>query len=104
MSDLGPLQYCLGIQVLHDPTAGTISLSQSSYIGSLLHTFHMDSCKGVSTPLPTSLKSNPATSSTDASTDFPFAQMLGSIHYLVTCTRLDICFASNYLSRFMHNP
>ncbi|KAH7431214.1 hypothetical protein KP509_08G036600 [Ceratopteris richardii] len=64
----------------------------------------MDSCKGVSTPLPTSLKSNPATSSTDASTEFPFAQILGSIRYLVTCTRPDICFAANSLSRFMQNP
>ena len=35
---------------------------------------------------------------------FPFKQLIGKLQYLVTGTRPDLCFAINYLSRFMHNP
>ncbi|MCO5601917.1 hypothetical protein L7F22_056043 [Adiantum nelumboides] len=35
---------------------------------------------------------------------FPFANILGGIRYLVTCTRPDICFATNLLSRYMKAP
>ena len=35
----------------------------------------------------------------------PFREMLGSLRYLVSCTRLDLCYIiGNYLSRFMQNP
>ncbi|KAH6556179.1 hypothetical protein KP509_1Z198700 [Ceratopteris richardii] len=104
MNDMGPLQYCLGTQVMHDLDSGTISLSQSTYMHSLLHKFHMATCSGVPTPLPANVK--PSSSSLhvkEVLPEFPFANILGSIHYLVTCTRPDICFAANYLSRFMQN-
>ncbi|KAH7291985.1 hypothetical protein KP509_29G045200 [Ceratopteris richardii] len=104
MSDLGPLQYCLGMQVLRDPQTGSITLSQSTDINSLLQKFHMDTYKGTATPLPSSLKSGSTALPSEVAPDFPFAQILGSIHYLVTCTRPDICFAANYLSRFMQQP
>ena len=36
MIDMGELHYCLGIQVFQDHTKGVISISQQSYIRSLL--------------------------------------------------------------------
>ncbi|KAH7404021.1 hypothetical protein KP509_15G006200 [Ceratopteris richardii] len=56
MTDMGPLQYCLGIQVLHDVMTDTISLNQSSYIRTLLHKLHMSACSSVDTPLSANLK------------------------------------------------
>ncbi|MCO5598059.1 hypothetical protein L7F22_052149 [Adiantum nelumboides] len=107
MIDMGTLHYCLGIQVLQDPSKGLIRISQQTYIQSLLTKFNMSSCKGVETPLPTSLKLKQPDSTLTASIEtqsFPFANILGGIRYLVTCTRPDICFATNLLSRYMKAP
>ncbi|MCO5599391.1 hypothetical protein L7F22_053493 [Adiantum nelumboides] len=107
MIDMGTLYYCLGIQVLQDPSKGLIRISKQTYIQSLLTNFNMSSCKGVETPLPTSLKLKQPDSTLTASTEtesFPFANILGGIRYLATCTRPDICFATNLLSRHMKAP
>ncbi|KAH7281556.1 hypothetical protein KP509_36G053500 [Ceratopteris richardii] len=64
-------------------------------------------CKGVDTPLAVNLKHPQTTGlSSKASSPqaFPYANILGSLHYLVTCTRPDLCFATNYLSRFIKEP
>ncbi|MCO5594326.1 hypothetical protein L7F22_048356 [Adiantum nelumboides] len=107
MIDMGTLHYCLGIQVLQDPSKGLIRISQQTYIQSLLTKFNMSSSKGVETPLPTSLKLKQPDSTVTVSIEtqsFPFANILGGIRYLVTCTRPDICFATNLLSRYMKAP
>ncbi|MCO5596800.1 hypothetical protein L7F22_050870 [Adiantum nelumboides] len=107
MIDMGTLHYCLGIQVLQDPSKGLIRISQQTYIQSLLTKFNMSSCKGVETSLPTSLKLKQPDSTLTAFTEtqsFPFANILGGIRYLVTCTRPDICFATNLLSSYMKAP
>ncbi|MCO5589325.1 hypothetical protein L7F22_043291 [Adiantum nelumboides] len=69
MTDMGTLHYCLGIQVLQDPSKGLIRISQQTYIQSLLTKFNMSSCKGVETPLPTSLKLKQPDSTLTASTE-----------------------------------
>ncbi|KAI5084902.1 hypothetical protein GOP47_0001071 [Adiantum capillus-veneris] len=107
MADMGPLHYCLGIQVLQDPSKGFIRISQESYIQSLLKKYNMSACNGVETPLPTSLKLKQSESSLALAADmesFPYSNILGGVHYLVTCTRSDICFAANLLSRYMKAP
>ncbi|KAH6555805.1 hypothetical protein KP509_1Z226500 [Ceratopteris richardii] len=103
MQDLGPLQYCLGIHIHQDPDKGFISLSQSSYVLTLLKRFNHADCKGIDTPLPRSLKPS-GVHRPGSSINLPFANILGGVRYLVTCTRLDICFAANYLSRHMQAP
>mgnify|MGYP000046438200 CR=1 FL=1 len=109
MQDMGALHYCLGIQVFQDPSHGLIHISQQSYVESLLKKYNMSTCKGVSTPLPISIKAKtPTSSSTMTPTSdmeaFPYANIHGGIRYLVTCTRPDICFATNFLSRYMQAP
>ena len=107
MQDMGALHYCLGIQVIQDPSQGIIQINQKSYIESLLKKYNMSKCKGIATPLPISLKTKTSTSSMTQTSDmvaFPYANILGGIRYLVTCTRPDICFAANFLSRYMQAP
>ncbi|MCO5600647.1 hypothetical protein L7F22_054762 [Adiantum nelumboides] len=107
MTDMGALHYCLRIQVFQGHTKGVISMSQQSYIKSLLKKNQMSACKGVETPLPTALKLQQtdvkSTLPTELAT-FRYANILGGIRYLVTCTRPDICFATNLLSRYMKDP
>jgi len=48
ITDLGELNYIIGIQVRHDRTAHTISLNQTTYIHQIL--MHFGMCAPVSTP------------------------------------------------------
>ncbi|MCO5586428.1 hypothetical protein L7F22_040368 [Adiantum nelumboides] len=106
MTDMGSLHFCLGIQVQQDAPRGIITISQQSYINSLLKKYQMEACKGMDTALPVSLKIQQidAPSRAQAVQDFPYSNILGGVRYLVTCTRPDICFAANPLSRFMQHP
>ena len=51
MKDLGPLNFCLGIEFLQDKEKGEIKLSQRKYIKEVLRRFSMEHCKPVSTPM-----------------------------------------------------
>jgi hypothetical protein len=50
MSDLGELNYCLGVQFQRDRKTHTIIMSQTSYIEEVLRGFNMKDCKPVVTP------------------------------------------------------
>ncbi|MCO5599390.1 hypothetical protein L7F22_053492 [Adiantum nelumboides] len=107
MTDMGSLHFCLGIQVFQDPSKGSIHICQESYTQSLLKKFSMETCKGIDTPLPANVKIKQADSlatTATSSSPFPYANILGGIRYLVTCTRPDISFAANVLSRFLSSP
>ena len=39
MKDLGPIHYCLGMEVRQNLAEGTITLSQSGYVDSILRRF-----------------------------------------------------------------
>lgn len=100
MSVMGKLHFCLGIQVSQSLTQDLIKISQQSYIISLLKKYDMSLCKGVTTPLPANLKlqkPDQGADSTENSTiagdvqSYPYANFLGGIRFLVTCTRPNIC-------------
>ena len=109
ITDLGPMTHFLGIKITQNRTKHTISLSQSNYINSILQRFDMLHSKPISTPLTSPCKlSNDDSPKNEREIsemkDVPYKQILGCIRYLVSCTRLDICFAAGFLSRFMANP
>src|SRR5262249_36961322 len=56
MKDLGPLSYCLGIQITRDRRTRRLWMSQEKYIGDVLQKFNMGDCKPVGTPLDPSIK------------------------------------------------
>ena len=106
MSDLGELEYCLGVQVIRDRKAKTIKLSQEKYINEVLQKFNMQDAKAVSTPqilLDNSIKSKPSLSSTAVLT-FPYRQAVGKLMYASLITRADIATAVGYCSRYQQNP
>lgn len=106
LTDGGELSYCLGIQVKRDHQKGVITLSRSNFVDEILHRYNMMHCNGVPIPLAPSTKlSSEMAPSTDEEKRYmqgiPSCNVLGSIRYLVTCTRPDLCFAAGFLSRFM---
>jgi hypothetical protein len=100
MTDLGHLQYCLGIEVIQNPKY--IFISQKKYIGELLNKFGMVECNLVSTPMEQNLKltSKYGNEFEDAT---KYRQLVGSLIYLTT-TRPGISFVVGILSRLMQNP
>ncbi|GJU45876.1 retrotransposon protein, putative, ty1-copia subclass [Tanacetum coccineum] len=72
--DLGEAAYILGIKIYRDRSKRLIGLSQSAYIDKILKKFNMHNSKK------------------------------GSIMYVVRCTRPDVAFAQNLVSRYQQNP
>ncbi|GKB21018.1 retrotransposon protein, putative, ty1-copia subclass, partial [Tanacetum coccineum] len=74
MKDLGEAAYILRIKIYRDRSKRLIGLSQSTYIDKILKKFNMHNSKK------------------------------GSILYAVKCTRPDVAFAQNLVSRYQQNP
>ncbi|RVW64698.1 Retrovirus-related Pol polyprotein from transposon RE2 [Vitis vinifera] len=100
IKDLGLLTYFLGVEVV--PNKHDLLLSQRRYILDLLTQTKMQDAKTIPTPIPTSptLMLNSGSSLFDPT---EYCQVVGSLHYLLI-TRLDIAFAVNKLSQYMHCP
>ena len=100
MKDMGEADVILGIKVLRK--ADGLILSQEHYVEKFLKRFEYYECKPVVTPYDanTHLKKN-----LDHSVSQPrYAQIIGSLMYLMNCTRPDIAYAVSRLSRYTHNP
>jgi hypothetical protein len=108
LTDLGPIHWLLGIKIVHDHSAWTISLSQSSYIDSILAHFNLTNAKAQSTPMvPNSIYSK-EDSPTDAShatcmKKMPYREAIGSLMYTSIATCPDITFTISTLSQFLEN-
>mgnify|MGYP000385546506 FL=1 len=109
VKDLGPLEYCLGIKVTRNRIEGTLTMTQGKLVEEILHKFEMSECKPIATPMtvPCKLSTNdsPKTEEEEKLVQtLPYRQILGSIRYLVSCTRPDLSYSAGFLSRFMQNP
>mgnify|MGYP002775250692 FL=1 len=109
VKDLGPMEYCLGIKVSRNRIEGTLSISQKKTIEEILRKYEMQECKPTPTPMTApyklSIEDGPKTmEEIQFMKTIPYRQILGSIRYLVSCTRPDLSFSAGYLSRFMQNP
>jgi Reverse transcriptase (RNA-dependent DNA polymerase)/Integrase core domain/GAG-pre-integrase domain/Zinc knuckle len=109
MTDLGELHWLLGIEIKRDYKLKTISLSQRSYIQSIIERYGLTDAKPVSMPLdPHALLSKEQCPSTTeecgAMRDVPYREAVGSLMYAALATRPDIAYAVHHLARFGDNP
>ena len=109
VKDLGEAAYILGIKIYRDRSRRLIGLCQTAYIDKILKRYGMyDSKKGY---LPMEVEHG-LSLGVGASTDeekaymktVPYASAVGSIMYAVRCTRPDVAFAQNLVSRYQQNP
>lgn len=100
LKDLGTLSYFLGVEVL--PHTKGLFLSQKKYVEDLLGRANMTEAKPVSTPMVTHPPLN-LTDGTPPLVPTDYRALVGSLQYL-SLTRLDVAFAVNRLSQFMHKP
>jgi hypothetical protein len=109
LTDLGPVHWLLGIKITRNRAARTISLSQSSFIDTILSRFSMADAKPYGSPMIPGIiySKNDSPSSPEEATRMqrtPYRQAIGSLMYAAVATRPDIAFAVSILSRFLNNP
>ena len=97
------------MQILHDRKAKKLWLSQEKYVERVLERFNMKHAKPVSTPLgghfKLSKKSCPSSNKEKENmASIPYSSAVGSLMYVMVCTRPDIAYAVGVVSRFMVNP
>jgi len=98
--DMGEVKDFIGMKVMRDKKTKKLTLSDPGHIMALLQDFGMDSC----TPNKTAIASGVKLSRTGEnllSEGNRYAELVGSLLYLSTTTRLDIAIAVGVLSRFM---
>ncbi|KAJ9552672.1 hypothetical protein OSB04_016717 [Centaurea solstitialis] len=100
MKDLGEVETILGIKVKR--TGSQISLSQSHYIEKILTKFQHLNIKEFNTPFDSCVKLG--ANSGRAVAQLEYASAIGSMMYVMHCTRPNIAFAVSKLSQHTINP
>ena len=106
LTDLGPIHWLLSIKITWDRENRTISLSQLSYIDSLLRQFNFTDLRPFSTPMDTNIwyLKNKCPQTPEQATEMchiPYREAVGSLLYLAVATCPDLAFPIGILSQFV---
>jgi Reverse transcriptase (RNA-dependent DNA polymerase)/gag-polypeptide of LTR copia-type/Integrase core domain/GAG-pre-integrase domain len=104
MEDLGEASFLLGISIERDRQARTVSISQPAYINTLLQRHGMADCNAVSTPMDEGARFLKSEGQAAPEEVRAYQVIIGGLTFAAICTRPDISFAVNSLSRFASNP
>ena len=108
MEDMGEATFILGITIRRERANRSISIGQSAYINTLLKRHGMADCNSTSTPMDSAAVHDlmAAADSYQASLTLTrdYQSIIGGLMFAATCTRPDIAFAVNRLSRYCANP
>ena len=106
MKDLGDEQYVLGIKIMRDRKNRIIVLSQENYIDCILSKYNMQDSKKGFTPFRYGINHSqdlcPKTTE-ERIHEGPYASTIGSLMYVMLCTRPDICYSVGIVSRYQSN-
>jgi hypothetical protein len=103
VKEMGEVDRYLGIVVKRDRLVQKMWLNQTDFAESILERFSMTQCNGADTPM--ELKANVEPASEDETlTNNPYRSLVGSLMYLMICTRPDLAHAVGVLSRFLEKP
>jgi hypothetical protein len=109
VSDLGPINWLLGVSITRNLTTRTISLGQKAYIEQIINRFNLANARIATTPMEVG---------TDLSFDSPhvstilltpaaktrYREMIGCLMYATVMTRPDIAFVVTTLSQYLDAP
>jgi transposase InsO family protein len=89
----------LGLQLEHEPAAGTLRLSQTRYIDEILEDCGLSNCTPTKTPIYQQFPFDPEQQK-QPDRRFPYLECIGKLNWLARGTRPDIAYAVSHLSRF----
>jgi hypothetical protein len=105
ITDLGEPSKLVRIEITRDRANGTLTISQTKYIESILEKEKMENANPVTTPLDPNVKLEPNELQSAAPTiNGSYVSLTGSLMYAVIGTRPDIAYAVNKLCSFNNNP
>ena len=109
ISDLGPINWLLGVSIIRDMEKRTISLGQQAYIEQILHRFGLEDARKAVTPMETGVDLGPGSPHVSAILLTPaektkYREMIGCLMYAAVMTRPDISFAVSTLSQYLDAP
>jgi hypothetical protein len=110
MTDFGDAKFILGLDIIMNIEAGTISLSHEQYTKEILDKYGMlDSTPSKVPMAPTHYRDGEVASDQDKMAFTPsehetFHAILVSVNFLCMCTRHDILFATNVINRCQTAP
>jgi len=102
LKDLAPAHFFLGMKIIRKAQERKITLCQDQYIESVLERFGLLDCYTVSTPIEPGIQLISQQPTIKDST--LYRSMLGSVMYLMLCTRPDLAYAVGALRKFSSNP
>jgi hypothetical protein len=104
MKDLGDLYFFLAMEVERDRAQRLLYMNEIGYLKEILKRFRMEACKaiGVSLDPKTKLKKNVIKD--DEMVKVPYQQAVGSLMYVMLCTRPDLAYPISLVSQHMANP
>jgi hypothetical protein len=94
----------LGMAITRNRAAGTLTLSQPHYIDSVAQKFKFDLKSHYNQTIPIPEVKTDIHGGKPLPPDNEFPSLIGSLLFLANCTRPDISFAVNTLSRHLRNP
>ena len=81
-----------------------IEMNQSKYVENILNRFGMTDCKPKPTPCEIDANTIRYADSTELSDYRVYREIVGSLIYVMTCTRPDLCYIVSMLSQHMAKP
>lgn len=93
----------VGLEFERAEDKSSLILHQQSYIIKMLERYNMVVCKGAKAPI-NDTNELQTRREEDVPTKQPYRELLGSLLYAACLTRIDICFAVSFLSRFCNEP
>ena len=102
MSDLGPAKSILGMEIIRDQTAGSLTLKQGRYIREILAMFGLEDCKPAATPIDPNMKLKRPDATPEDAIELPYPKAVGKLNYAATGTRPDLAYTVGFASRFLH--
>ena len=108
MKDLAPAKHILGMKIYRNRKVGKLWLSREAYVERALERFNMSKAKSVCSPFASHFNLNFEHGPTSEKEKqemrgVPYASTVGSLMYIMVCTRSDITHAVDVVSRFLSN-
>ena len=106
MTDMGEVSRILGMGFTGDYDEGTLAIAHTAYVDNILERFGMQDANAAHTPGygPELSAEQPEDKLLEADATKLYQSFTGSLLYLAQCTRYDLCYAVNQLTRACSKP
>jgi hypothetical protein len=108
LKEMDTVNHYLAMRITRYPKQRIIGIDQEIFINKILNKFNMTESNAAETPMNQEVLSKSQSPSTNEDINYmrtiPYREAVGSLMYLMVCTRPDIAMAVSEVSKFLANP